>query len=92
MATDISGTSISIVTGTVVAIQGNAVKPESLGSNQDGTFAVNNFSNSLASITLNAVYAASYGDIIDVRIEPANGSDPTNRPIVYLVNFNVIGV
>ena len=36
MTTDITGTSIAIVNGTVVAIQGNAVKSQSLGSNQDG--------------------------------------------------------
>lgn len=36
MTTDITGTSIAIVNGTVVAIQGNAVKAQSLGSNQDG--------------------------------------------------------
>ena len=36
MSSDITGTSISIVNGTVVALQGNAVKSQSLGSNQDG--------------------------------------------------------
>jgi len=36
MSSDITGTSISIVNGTVVAVQGNAVKAQSLGSNQDG--------------------------------------------------------
>jgi hypothetical protein len=34
MSSDINGTSIAIVNGTVVAIQGNAISSDSLGSNQ----------------------------------------------------------
>lgn len=50
------------------------------------------FSSSLWMSGINMMYSATYGDVIDVRVSIANGSDPTNRPVIYLGAFNVIGM
>ena len=51
-----------------------------------------NYTADLTSVTLSALYTATYGDIVRVVVSPVTGTDPTNRPVIYLAEFQVIEI